>query len=910
MKRTLSLILALMMLMTLYSPCVMVHAESETIDVTYTNPVITADVGETVDLGSYLVQFTSEGTPEAATWSAADGTQVTSLKATEKGVVPYIAKNSNGDEKTVYFVTKNPEDTEYVLFEDDYSKYADISELKAEGYATTAGDEYYSFADGALVMGSLEHGYVRLILPEWLGDFGDYSITADVKMIETVDNARWFGIAYRIQNENKSYYPYFNMAIREKTSATNGIEFVERTSADEWNVASTASGKVNSMKSGYKTANVKAFEKNIQYNLDGTEVMFISDAVIGVNTPNYEKGMIGLAMNSGTVSIKNIKVTVQQSAPERPKRDLKLINNVHEENNLINPIANVESIDSSKALDIISGENAPGIVMLKVSEIEDLNSVVAKCVEEQVLPTFLLESQDDVVNVINAMNSSTLNDANAISADTALLENIRTSKPVVRTGLVVEIPEGEFTSEVADALRREIRSAPASFCVIKSADASYAVVHELQELAVAVWVQVEAEADSDEFAVEALRAVTSGANGIITKSANKLTEVINDNFEENAMTRTPVMLGHRGSPNQEPENSLSSFIKAFESGADLVELDVEITADGEIVIMHDSTLNRTTNYKGTATVNEMTLEEIKQYSLLEPNGSVSDEKVPTLREVFEEFKDKDCKIIVEFKGDNANNISTTCNLITEYGMEDKVDVISFNTHFLSLTQDYIPGMSTGYSTMPLGNASTPEDALEALYPSLFTIQTYKSSIIPSNNVATVYYMQAATDRGIIIWPWTYTASNNNSGFLNGCDGVLTNDIEWVTDMAKYLSASDISVLLDADAAIDVKAVTYGGTETGITGDDLIVKVLSGSECIKLEDGVITGVKKGTATVMYGYKTTTTNNSDYVLYSQPITVTVGVEGLSGGVIAIIIFAVIAVLAVAVAVIILNKKKRKQ
>lgn len=916
MKRTLSILLVLMMLSALFASYGTVNAADEKTVITYTNPVITADVGVTVDFDSYLVRFDGESEAETAKWySTADGTELSGVQATEKVVERYIAK-SGDKEMTVYFVSKEKDETEYVLFEDDFSQYTDISELKAKGYVTNANDEYYTFADGALVMGSTGQDYIRLILPEWLGDFGDYSITTEVKMIETTDNSRWFGLVYRIQNENKNYYPYYHMCIRDNTTTSNGIEFAERTSNNAWNVASTANGSVTSMKTAYQTVNIKAFEKNIQYNMNGTEEIFISDAVIGVKTVEYEKGMVGLTMNYGRVSVKNIKITVQQSVPERPKKTLNLINNSHEENNLINPIANVETVDSAKALDVISAENAPGIVLIKVSEIEDLKPVVAQCVEAQVLPTFLLETQDDVKKVNSAMNNSALKDANAISADAALLKNIRTNKPVVRTGLIIDIPEGEFNSDVADVLRREIRSAPATFCVLKSDDASYAVVDELQELAVAVWVEVEAEADSDTFTIEALRAVTSGANGIITKSASKLTEVINANLEEKAMTRTPVMIGHRGNPSQAPENSLSSFITAYENGADVFEVDVEITKDGEIIIMHDGTLNRTTNYTGTATVNQMTLEEIKQYNLKALNGSISDEKVPTLREVFEEFKDKDCKIFVEFKGSNGGNILATCDLIKEYGMEDKVDVISFNANFLTQTQSNIPGMSTGYLHGPTGNAATAEDALEALYPSLLAAQNYKSSINPSSGVATVYYMQAATDRGITVWPWTYVATSNNGAFLSGCDGVTTDDMQWVTDMAKYLSVSDISVILGDNASANVKAVTYGGEESVISGEDLIVKVLSGSDCITVENGVINGVKQGNATVMFGYKTKTTAKSEYVLYTQPVTVTVGVavdetpadeSGLSGDMLAIIISAVIAVLAVVTAVIVLNKKK---
>ena len=915
MKRFLAVLLASLLTATLLSSFFAVNAEDEKRVITYTNPVITADVGDSIDFADYTVQLESDGSAESVEWYDASGKAVSNARPTEKGVCVYTAK-SGDKEATVYLVAKEKNEAEHIIFEADFSKYTSIEELKNDGYATNAADELYSFADGCLVMGALNNDYVRLILPEWLGDFGDYSISADIKMLETANTSRWFGLVYRIQNENKSHYPYYHMCVREDTTASNGIEFAERTDKNNWNVASTASGEVKSLKAQFNTINIKAFENNIQYNINGVEELFVTKAVIGIKTPEYEKGGVGITMNLGKVAVKSIKIAVQQSVPERPKKTLNLINNAHEENNLINPIANVEIIDSAKALDLITAEGS-GSVLIKASEFEDLKAVAERCVEAQVLPTVLLESQEDVKKLNSAMNSTGLKDANAISANAELLKNIRTNKPIVRTGLIIDIPEGEFNSDKADILRREIRNAPATFCVIKSSKASYEIVDELQELAVAVWVEVEAEPESAAYTIEALKAVTSGANGIISKSASKLTSVINSNLEKDTMTRTPIMIGHRGNPSQAPENSLSGFIKAYENGADVFEVDVEITKDGEIVIMHDSTLNRTTNYTGKLTVNQMTLDEIKQYNLKALNGSISDEKVPTLREVFEDFKDKDCKIFVEFKGSNVNNIKTTCDLITEYGMEDKVDVISFSNNFLNHTQKYIPGMATGYLLSPAGNSSTVEDALEALYPSLVAAQNHKSSINPSQGVISPYYTQAVADRGITVWPWTYVASSNNGAFLSGCDGVTTDDMQWVTKMPKYLTASDISVILGDNADAGVKFVTYGGQESVITGDKLIVKVLSGDDCISIENGVINGKKEGNATVIFGYRAKTTAKSEYVIYTQPINITVGnavdettktEDGLGkGDALVIAISAVIALIAVGAAVFFTKKKK---
>ncbi|MEH7076145.1 glycerophosphodiester phosphodiesterase [Neobacillus drentensis] len=103
--------------------------------------------------------------------------------------------------------------------------------------------------------------------------------------------------------------------------------------------------------------------------------------------------------------------------------------------------------------------------------------------------------------------------------------------------------------------------------------------------------------------------------------------------------KSPLKIGHRGAAGYCPENTLSSFRKAIELGADYLELDIQMTKDGELVVIHDTTVNRTTNGKGR--VKDFTIREIQGLDA----GSWFDckytgEKIPTLSEVFDEFTGK------------------------------------------------------------------------------------------------------------------------------------------------------------------------------------------------------------------------------------------------------------------------------
>lgn len=88
---------------------------------------------------------------------------------------------------------------------------------------------------------------------------------------------------------------------------------------------------------------------------------------------------------------------------------------------------------------------------------------------------------------------------------------------------------------------------------------------------------------------------------------------------------------HRGNKSEYPENSLAAFQSAVKLGVEGIELDVHLSKDNEMVVIHDETLDRTTNKSGE--VQTLTLAELKQANLLNVDGSVSEELLPTLAEV-------------------------------------------------------------------------------------------------------------------------------------------------------------------------------------------------------------------------------------------------------------------------------------
>jgi glycerophosphoryl diester phosphodiesterase len=99
-------------------------------------------------------------------------------------------------------------------------------------------------------------------------------------------------------------------------------------------------------------------------------------------------------------------------------------------------------------------------------------------------------------------------------------------------------------------------------------------------------------------------------------------------------------IGHRGACGHEPENTLLSIKKALEFGVDGIEFDIQVSKDGEPVVIHDDTLERTTNGKGA--VSEYTLAELQKFD------AGKGEKIPSLRQLFD-VVDKRCRLFIELK---------------------------------------------------------------------------------------------------------------------------------------------------------------------------------------------------------------------------------------------------------------------
>ncbi|AYN68598.1 glycerophosphodiester phosphodiesterase [Euzebyella marina] len=123
-------------------------------------------------------------------------------------------------------------------------------------------------------------------------------------------------------------------------------------------------------------------------------------------------------------------------------------------------------------------------------------------------------------------------------------------------------------------------------------------------------------------------------------------------FQDSASNKV-LVAAHRGAHLDNFENSIASTLKCIELGVDIVEVDVRTTKDGHLVLMHDSSVDRTTN--GSGKVEDLTLKQIRSLRLKDPSGKLSKETVPTFEEFLRVTKGK-IMVDIDMKTDNVEGI--------------------------------------------------------------------------------------------------------------------------------------------------------------------------------------------------------------------------------------------------------------
>jgi glycerophosphoryl diester phosphodiesterase len=214
-----------------------------------------------------------------------------------------------------------------------------------------------------------------------------------------------------------------------------------------------------------------------------------------------------------------------------------------------------------------------------------------------------------------------------------------------------------------------------------------------------------------------------------------------------------IIMGHRGAAALAPENTLLSIAMAMEIGVDAVEIDVHLSKDKEIVVIHDATLDRTTN--GTGAVSSHTLEEMKRLD------AGKGQTIPTLQEVMDFIHGK-VKLVIELKDEGTEG--PVVELIQRNRLMENVYVISFWHRLVRTVKDIEGRIKTGVLFV-----GCPVDASIAAHVSA-------DALVMKYTFVDKRFVDMAHGEGLTVFIWNIDDPHLVKPYADtGVDGMGSND---------------------------------------------------------------------------------------------------------------------------------------
>lgn len=469
------------------------------------------------------------------------------------------------------------------------------------------------------------------------------------------------------------------------------------------------------------------------------------------------------------------------------------------------------------------------------------------------LPVFYINDEETKTNFITYLNDTEyIVDSAVCSFSYSIVKDIRSSSIGKYIRGIIDL--SNVTKEEFDKkeIVKETNKAFANTIILSEELSTYENIRYFLARFKSVW------SDQDSYEkLKTMELINNGIYGIVSKNYDEVistfSEYLNSPNSKWNVNRAAFNIAHRGACTSNFENSLEGFKEAFSNGATHIELDIHVTKDKELVVMHDTTLNRTTNYGGSLSIKDMTKEEIKKYKITKnyvgtfpPGVKDSDGvEIPFLDEVFAEFKDNNKVIIVELKCDDEDLVSLFKECLDTYDIYDQLVVISFYEDQLKLMKELIPEIpcaTLNNRQEGMFNKTTSDGVI------VLNMNNFGSDF--NQGVYSETFDRKLAERGFLGYYWTYTnASAIYTALSNGVLGVTNNAYDTFKDLPIKLITPSSEITYDT--SIDMSEFTYPFNYETYTGSDLTNTV---------DSKIVSYVDKGDylEAIFGGYFTTSTS----------------------------------------------------
>ena len=241
-----------------------------------------------------------------------------------------------------------------------------------------------------------------------------------------------------------------------------------------------------------------------------------------------------------------------------------------------------------------------------------------------------------------------------------------------------------------------------------------------------------------------------------------------------------IVIAHRGASAVAPENTLAAFREAVRVGADLIELDIRLSRDGEVVVFHDRDLSRTSD--GTGPVEDKTLAELKR---LDAGSHFSEdftgERIPTLEEVIQDLLPGRIGLCIELKIDKGREeirtelVDRALELLERTRFKERVILASFDRDSLRISKACRPEIQTG---LIFNKDEVWTECAEEGYAGIDVLSARW-------NIVTASRLRAAHRGGRKVIVWTIDRDMELDRVLPlGVDGIASNNPEWLIEALK------------------------------------------------------------------------------------------------------------------------------
>ena len=653
--------------------------------ISYYLPAIGANEGDVVMLSLYSVYFSSSEIKAAQdiTWSSeaiaiVDGC----IYPTTKGTYELTATVGSTSKK-VYLVVKKETESEYVLFYDDFERDASVEDSEGKYYLPTKGNAtgYNDYEiiqqpsgtnaytkDGFLVLDCMGNNanQMRVILPKWIGDFGDYKIDTVFTIKQTVDdNSRWFATMARVANDS-DYFPIWQAAVRQGAkSHKSGVEISYTENGTNWQVPCMSKYTEDIDPTKYYTQTFNIVGTAAYHSINGTA---IQNTIGKHKQPTEGIGLVGFHLRASEVSVDSIKIVV--------------------------PID--DSIHDFSTWETVTG---------------------ATCT------------------------------AAGVEKRTCSICNTTEERAVAATGHSY----GDWVVVVAPG------------CTTKGKDqqtcTTCGAVNERSTNAAHTLVSYSAKAPT----------CTEGGY----RSYEACEKCDYTTFSGNVAAlghyfdREIKCIAHRGYSSTAPENTLVAYRLARQLGFLYAECDVSFTKDSVAVLLHDTTIDRTSN--GSGNIADLTYDQIKDLDFGSWKGSAyAGEKIPTFEEFIALCKEIGLHPYIEIKNDGETytqeQVQALVAIVEKYDMQDNCTWISFNL-------DYLAYVKNADSTARLGYVSS-KTITQSMINSVLALKTDENEVFLdiSYNMLNENNVMLAALNGIPLETWTVDNTNeikNRPKYISG-----------------------------------------------------------------------------------------------------------------------------------------------